>query len=95
MVQSNFLGGNLMEEPKQRAPSTQYLHDRDLIRPGIAITRKSWEAFQRAVDSVNGQYYASVGRRRVSRNSVVQHLIIEWTVRKLGYGSTADWANRW
>ena len=62
---------------------TRYLHKNDLVRPGVYISRESWEKFERALQIENFQR-GEDGKPPVSRTDIIQAFIEKWSERRLG-----------
>ena len=61
---------------------TQWMHDHDLVRPGIYIPRELWKQFERAIALENFRR-AKDGKLSVSRTAVIQAFIEKWSERRL------------
>lgn len=61
---------------------TQWMHDHDLVRPGIYLPRELWDKFERAVAIENFQR-AEDAKPPVSRTIVVAEFVRKWTKKKL------------
>ncbi len=64
------------------SPQTRWLHRNDLIRPGVYITRESWQRFEMALQIENFQW-AEDGKPPVSRTDIIQAFVEKWSERRL------------
>ncbi len=61
---------------------TRWLKKNNLIRPGVYITRESWEKFERALQ-VENYRRAEDSKPPVSRTDVIQAFILKWSGKRL------------
>ena len=61
---------------------TQWMHDHDLVRPGIYLPRELWDKFERAI-ALENFHRAEDGKAPVSRTAVIQAFIDKWSERRL------------
>lgn len=61
---------------------TQWMHEHDLVRPGIYLPRELWNQFERAV-AVENYHRAKDALPPVSRTIVVAEFVRKWSEKKL------------
>jgi len=62
---------------------TQWMHEHDLVRPGLYLTRDLWDKFERAV-TVENYHRTEDDKLPVSRTAVIQAFIDRWSEKRLG-----------
>ena len=71
----------------RESQQTRYLHKNDLVRPGVYISRESWERFEMALQIENFRR-AEDNKPPVSRTDIIQAFVEKWSEKRLG----ADYA---
>jgi len=71
-------------ETTQKDPTlqTRWLNKNNLLRPGIYVTRESWQRFEMALQVENFRR-AEDGKPSVSRTDVIQAFVEQWSKRRL------------
>ena len=66
-----------------KSTQTRWLNKNNLIRPGIYITRESWQRFEMAL-LVENYHRAEDGKAPITRTALIQAFVDGWSEKRLG-----------